>query len=58
VAGAALASGYRSAAFTGDAEQTVAFFRSIDDAFGTVSSVHALTAGVNGEGVPRRRASI
>jgi hypothetical protein len=38
VLGTSLANGYQSAAFTSDAEQTVAFFRSIDDAFGTVSS--------------------
>ncbi|HEU4348777.1 MAG TPA: hypothetical protein VFR35_13440, partial [Actinoplanes sp.] len=38
VLGTSLANGYQSAAFTSDAEQTVAFFRSIDDAFGAVSS--------------------
>ena len=38
VLGTSLANGYQSAAFTSDAEQTVAFFRSIDDAFGALSS--------------------
>ena len=38
VLGTSLANGYPSAAFTSNAEQTVAFFRSIDDAFGTISS--------------------
>ena len=38
VLGTSLANGYQNAAFTSDAEQTVAFFQSIDDAFGTISS--------------------
>jgi hypothetical protein len=38
VLGTSLANDYQSAAFTSDAEQTVAFFRSIDDAFGALSS--------------------
>jgi len=38
VVGTSLANDYQSAAFTSDAEQTVAFFRSIDDAFGALSS--------------------
>lgn len=38
VLGTSLANGYQNAAFTSDAEQTVAFFRSIDDAFGSLSS--------------------
>jgi hypothetical protein len=38
VLGTSLANGYQNAAFTSDAEQTVAFFRSIDDAFGAISS--------------------
>jgi hypothetical protein len=38
VLGTSLANGYQNAAFTSNAEQTVAFFRSIDDAFGTISS--------------------
>jgi hypothetical protein len=38
VLGTSLANGYQNAAFTSNAEQIVAFFRSIDDAFGTISS--------------------
>jgi hypothetical protein len=38
VLGTSLANGYQNAAFTSNAEQAVAFFRSIDDTFGTVSS--------------------
>jgi hypothetical protein len=38
VLGTSLANGYQSAAFTSDAEQAVAFFRSIDDGFGAISS--------------------
>ena len=38
VLGASLANDYQSAAFSSDAQQAVAFFRSIDDAFGAVSS--------------------
>jgi hypothetical protein len=38
VLGTSLANDYQSAAFTSDAQQAVAFFRSIDDAFGAVSS--------------------
>jgi len=38
VLGTSLANGYQSAASTSDAEQTVAFFQSIDDAFGRFSS--------------------
>jgi hypothetical protein len=38
VLGTSLANDYQSAAFSSDAQQAVAFFRSIDDAFGAVSS--------------------
>jgi hypothetical protein len=38
VLGTSLANNYQSAAFTSDADQTVAFFRSIDDTFGQLSS--------------------
>lgn len=38
VLGTSMANGYQNAAFTSDAEQTVAFFRSIDNAFGAASS--------------------
>jgi hypothetical protein len=38
VLGTSLANGYQNAAFTSNADQVVAFFRSIDDTFGTVSS--------------------
>ena len=38
VLGASLANNYQSASFTSDADQTVTFFRSIDDAFGAFSS--------------------
>lgn len=38
VLGTSLANGFQSTSFTSDAEQTVAFFRSIDDSFGDVSS--------------------
>jgi uncharacterized membrane protein len=38
VLGASLANNYQSASFTSDADETVMFFRSIDDAFGAFSS--------------------
>jgi hypothetical protein len=38
VLGTSLANGYQSAPFTSDAQQTVAFFRSIDNTFGHLSS--------------------
>jgi hypothetical protein len=38
VLGTSLANDYQSAAFTSDAEQTVAFFRSLDDWFGAFSA--------------------
>jgi hypothetical protein len=38
VLGSSLANDYQSAAFDSNADQTVAFFRSLDDAFGAISS--------------------
>ena len=38
VLGTSMANGFQNAPFTSDADQTVAFFRSIDDAFGATSS--------------------
>jgi uncharacterized membrane protein len=38
VLGSSLANNYQSASFTSDADETVTFFRSIDDAFGAFSS--------------------
>ncbi len=38
VLGSSLANDYQSASFTSDADETVTFFRSIDDAFGEFSS--------------------
>jgi hypothetical protein len=38
VLGSSLANDYQSASFASDADETVTFFRSIDDAFGAISS--------------------